>query len=120
MSGIFERHAFVAVTTTDLPRARKFWVEDLGFPVLHEEAGDFLMVDAGGVRLCVDKADGGVHQAGSMDPVVGLKVKDLKAALAGLAKRGLRPEKGPIAGRGGSYAEFRDPDGRTVVVTEYD
>ncbi len=120
MSGIFERHAFVALTTTDLARARRFWVDALGLPVLRGEGDHFFMVDAGGLRLCVDMADGDLHRAGGTDPVVGLKVADLGSALAALAARGVRCEKGPLRGRAGSYAVLRDPDGRGVVVTEYD
>jgi len=119
MTGLFERHAFVALTTRDLARARRFWVDALGFPLLQDEPGHF-MVDAGGVRLCVDTADGDLHREGSTDPVVGLRVPSLEAALAALAKRGVRPEKGPTPSRGGSWALLRDPDGRGVVVTEYD
>ena len=36
---IVERYAFVALTTTDLERARRFWVDQLEFPVTEEEPG---------------------------------------------------------------------------------
>ena len=120
MSGAFERHAFVAITTTDFPRARAFWVDGLGLPLLREEEGHHFMVDAGGVRLCVDLADGEMHLPGSTDPVIGLKVADLEKALAALADRGLRPYRGPVPAGRGPWAAFRDPDGHPVVVTEGD
>ena len=119
MGGLFERHALVAVTTTDLARAKRFWVEALGCPVV--EAGeDHFLADMGGVRLCVDSADGDLHRTGSTDPVLGLRVKSIGDSLAALASKGIRPERGPLAGRGGSWALLRDPDGRAVVLTEFD
>jgi len=120
MPGIFERHAFVAITTTDVDAARAFWVDALGLPVIKEEEGHYFTVDAGGVRLCIDLADGELHKPGSTDPVVGLKVADLHAALAALAERGVRPVKGPVPAGKGLYAVLRDPDDHHVVVTEFD
>ncbi len=117
---MFERYSFVAITTADLARARGFWVDRLGFAVTEEEPGHHFLVDAGGLRLCVDASDGDVHVAGGADPVIGLKVASLSDALAALAERGVRPARGPVTGRRGSHAELRDPDGRTVIVTEVD
>jgi catechol 2,3-dioxygenase-like lactoylglutathione lyase family enzyme len=117
---IVERYSFVALTTTDLERARRFWVDQLGFPVTEEEAGHFFIVDAGTLRLCVDVADGDAHRAGSTDPVIGFKVSSLSETLAGLATRGVHPHRGPLAGHRGSYAELRDPDGRVVIISEVD
>ena len=115
-----ERYSFVAVTTTDLARARTFWVDQMGFSVTEEAAGHHFIVDAGGLRLCVDLADGGVHRAGGGDPVIGFKVARLAPALEALVRRGVRPEKGPVTGARGSFAELRDPDGRVVILTETD
>ena len=116
----FTRCAFVAVTTADLRRARKFWADRMGFPVIRQKRGDFFMVDAAGLRLCVDLADGATHRLGGNDPVIGLKVRSLKGTLASLARRGVRPSAGPVTTPRGSYAELKDPDGRTVVLTEAD
>jgi len=116
----FTRCAFVAVTTADLRRARKFWKDRMGFPVVRQKRGDFFMVDAAGLRLCVDLADGKAHRSGGSDPIIGLKVKSLGETLAALARRGIRPSKGPVSTPRGSYAELKDPDGRTVVLTEAD
>jgi catechol 2,3-dioxygenase-like lactoylglutathione lyase family enzyme len=120
MPAAFERHAFVALTSTDIPASRAFWVDALGLPVLREEEGHFFMVDAGGVRLCLDLADGDLHRPGSSDPVVGLKVGDLDPALVALKERGLQPFRGPVLTGKGRYAVFHDPDGHPVVVTEFD
>ena len=118
--GLIERCAFVAVTTASLARARKFWVDRMGFPGVRQKRGDFFMVDAAGVRLCFDLADGETHRLGSSDPVIGLKVASLERTLAALARRGVRPVRAPVASPRGSYAELKDPDGRSVVLTEAD
>ncbi len=54
---IVERYSFVALTTADLKRARRFWVDQLEFPVTEEEAGYFFIVDASKLRLCVEEVD---------------------------------------------------------------
>src|SRR6266571_884692 len=117
---MFERYSFVAITTLDLDRARRFWVDALGFPVTEEEAGHFFIVDAGGLRLCIDVADDDIHTRGSTDPVIGLKVKSVRRVLEDLARRGIEPDRAPIIGPRGEYAELRDPDGRAVIITEAD
>lgn len=114
------RYSFVALTTTDLRRQRAFWVDQLGFPVTEEKPGEFFIVDAGGLRLCVDVADGDVHVAGGKDPVVGLRVDSVQKTLAALAARGLAVPESATAAPGGSYAVVRDPDGRAVILTEAD
>lgn len=109
-----ERYSFVAITTADLVLARHFWVDQLGFAVTEEAEGHHFIVDAGGLRLCVDIADGETHRAGS-DPVIGLKVDSVVKTLAAL---------GMVADvhstERGAYAELRDPDGRVVILTEAD
>jgi catechol 2,3-dioxygenase-like lactoylglutathione lyase family enzyme len=117
---MFDRYSFVAITATDLGRARRFWVDQLGFRVTEERHHDFFIVDAGGLRLCVDRADGEIHVPGGTDPVIGFKVASLDAALAALAERGVQGAGAPVQGEHGRYAVVRDPDGRPVIVTEVD
>src|SRR5712692_9500804 len=117
---MIQRYSFVALTTTDLRRAREFWVDRLGFRVTEERQGDFFIIDAGGLRLCVDLADGDIHVAGGTDPVVGLKVASLEAVLADLAARGVQAASPPVSGGRGRYAVLRDPHGRPVILTEAD
>jgi catechol 2,3-dioxygenase-like lactoylglutathione lyase family enzyme len=70
-------YSFAALTTTDLARQRTFWVDQLGFEVSEENPGEFFIVNAGNLRLCVDLADGDIHVAGGKDPVIGLKVDSM-------------------------------------------
>src|SRR5215831_3840807 len=111
------RYSFVALTTTDLDRQRAFWVDRLGFPIREEKRGEFFIVDAGGLRLCVDRADGDIHVAGGKDPVIGLKVDSVRQTLAALAERGVAVPTEPMRAEKGSYAVIRDPEGRAVILT---
>jgi catechol 2,3-dioxygenase-like lactoylglutathione lyase family enzyme len=116
---VIERYSFVTVTTEDLERARDFWVNALGFPVTEEQVGRFFIVNAGGLRLCVDLADE-THQAGSSDPIIGFEVTSLQPTLDALAKQGIKRECEPVATTKGAWTEIRDPDGRIVILTEGD
>ena len=124
---MFERYSFVAVTARDLFAVRRFWVDLLGFNVTEEREGHFI-IDAGGLRLCFDRPAGNVHvEAGEepraspgTNPAIGLRVADVAAAVAELSARGLEPEGGIVAGERGYYARYRDPDGRSVIVTDAD
>jgi catechol 2,3-dioxygenase-like lactoylglutathione lyase family enzyme len=117
---MFERYSFVAITTSNLARAREFWVSRLGLPVSEEQPGEFFIVDAGGLRLCVDLPDGQIHKAGSTDPILGLKVARLEPVLAELSGRGVRSDAGITSGARGRFAVIHDPDGRVIVLTEGD
>jgi catechol 2,3-dioxygenase-like lactoylglutathione lyase family enzyme len=114
------RYSFAALTTTDLACQRAFWVDQLGFEVSEEKPGEYFIVNAGGLRLCVDLADGDVHVAGGKDPVIGLKVDSVVDTLGALAARGLPVPAEPVRTQRGSYAVVRDPDGRAVILTEAD
>ena len=114
---MFEECAFIAVTTTDLAQAKQFWVTLLGFAIVREDE-NYLMVDAGGVRLCFDLPNGDDHQQPGSDPVIGLKVKDLEAALETLSNRGIVAVGGPFDDHHGRWAKVLDPDGRAVILTE--
>jgi hypothetical protein len=70
------------------------------------------------VRALFIRSD--IHKPGSTDPVIGLKVKSVQKVLEDLASRGIEPDRGPVVGLRGEYAELRDPDGRAVIITEAD
>jgi len=116
---MFERYSFVALTTVDLDRARDFWVNTLGFLITEEAAGQFFIVDAGGLRLCIDRADDDIHKLGGSDPTIGLKVRAISDVLLRLASLGVVAELSDVPGRG-KYAVIRDPDGRAVIISESD
>src|SRR5262249_6985645 len=116
-----ERYSFVRITTLDLDRARGFWVRALGFPVTKEMTGHFFIVDAAGLRLCVDLAERDMHKPGGPDSAIGFKVRSISDAIRHLASGGLlRGDERPEKGERGNYITLRDPDGRAVIITEAD
>ncbi len=116
---MIERYSFVTVTTENLERARDFWVGALGFPVTEEQAGQFFIVNAGGLRLCVDLADE-IHRVVSTDPIIGFRVASVPKVLDALTKQGIKSEPAVAPATKGARAEIRDPDGRIVILTEGD
>jgi catechol 2,3-dioxygenase-like lactoylglutathione lyase family enzyme len=114
---MFEASAFIAFTTADLDQAKRFWVTLLGLPIVREDE-NYLMVNACGVRLCFDLANGEEHRLPGSDGVIGLKVEDLEAALAALRRRGVEAAAGPFDDEHGKWAKLVDPDGRSVILTE--
>jgi catechol 2,3-dioxygenase-like lactoylglutathione lyase family enzyme len=114
--------AFVAAT--DLPRARAFYEQTLGLPVL--EHNDFACVlDAHGTMLRVTAVPE-VARAGYT--VLGRRVADIAAATRELTARGVtflryegmsQDEHGIwTAPDGARVAWFADPDGNTLSLTQ--
>lgn len=117
--GMFESYTFVALTSPDLDRARRFWCDQLGFTIVEHDPEQYLLLDVAGLRLYVDRGDGDAHIPGGTDPVIGLKVANVREVVATLKQRGLRPSSGPMTGERGSMVRFKDPDGRTIIITDF-
>ena len=118
---LFSKNAFIAVTTTDLDAMRAFWVDKLGCSIAQEEVGEFLMVDAGGTRLCFDLPDGNVHRVSyGSDVVVGLKIASIEDALRSLHDLHILIQEGPKGNEGRQWLRVADPDGRAIILTEGD
>jgi len=117
---MFERHAFVAVTSQDLARSREFWVDILGCAVVEERPGASLTVDAGGLRLRLDAGSGRGPGAAGPDPSIGLKVPSVQEAIDALNEAGLEQYPPIERGERGAFAIVRDPEGRAVILTEGD
>jgi catechol 2,3-dioxygenase-like lactoylglutathione lyase family enzyme len=110
----------VALRVTDLGRARLFYLERLGFPLVKEAAGAFLFA-AGGVVVGVRGPAPETDPADAFDPLrVGLdhlaltcpdeqELRRVAAALsaAGIEHTGVKRD----AVFGNLYLAFRDPDG---------
>ena len=77
------------VSTQNLASARKFWVDQLGFPVTEERSGESFIIDAGGLRLWIDLKDSEEKLLKGSDPAIGLKVRSVKMVLSSLAARGI-------------------------------
>src|SRR5215510_13695288 len=86
---LLERYSFMAMTTMDLPRARNFWVDHLHCPVIEERNGEYFIVDAGGLKLCVDLEMGRRGATGS-EPVMAFAVWSINEVISVLRLRGVR------------------------------
>ncbi len=118
-------HVVAFAAATDLHRARVFYEQVLGLPVV--DHNDFACVlDANGTMLRVTAVPE-VCQAGYT--VLGWRVTDVVAAVRGLTARGVvflrydgidQDDDGIWTTPGGDkVAWFADPDGNTLSLTEF-
>jgi catechol 2,3-dioxygenase-like lactoylglutathione lyase family enzyme len=116
--------AFVA--TSDPERAKKFYGENLGLPLIEEQMPFALVYDAHGtmLRVTIVKA---VHPAGYT--VLGWNVPDIVAAADGLTAAGIDFDRHPglpqdqrgiwTSPDGSKVAWFKDPDGNTLSISQH-
>ena len=114
--------AFVAAADPD--RARRFYVETLGLPLLADEPFA-LVFDANGVMLRVQKV---AAVAPAPHTVLGWNVPDVRAAVAALAAKGVAFERFDgmsqdahgiwTSPSGACIAWFKDPDGNLLSLTQ--
>ena len=125
---LFKGMHHVAIIVSDYRRAREFYVEKLGFPVLREN----FRPDRGDWKLDLKFGDGelelfaipGAPPRPSWPEARGLRhlafrVEDVEAAVRALEERGIHCE--PIRTdpfTGGRMTFFRDPDGLPLELHE--
>lgn len=125
---MFERLHHVAIIVSDYERAKEFYVEKLGFPVLREN----FRAERGDWKLDLKFGDGelelfaipGAPERPSYPEARGLRhlafrVEDVEAAAAELERRGIACE--PIRVdpfTGGRMTFFHDPDGLPLELHE--
>lgn len=122
MLGSSDVIAFVA--TTQPERALEFYRDMLGLTFVADD-GFALTFDANGTPLRIAKV---ARMTPAPATVLGWRVKDIAAAVAGLAGRGVRFERYDGLDQnasgvwrspgGGKVAWFRDPDGNVLSLTE--
>ena len=116
--------AFVA--TCDPARAKKFYGETLGLPLVSEEIPFALVFDAHGTMLRVTI----VKNVRTADyTVLGWQVPNITVAAKGLQKAGVQFERYQgmqqdelgiwTSPGGGKIAWFKDPDGNTLSISEH-
>lgn len=125
---MFEKLHHVAIIVSDYERAKEFYVEKLGFPILREN----FRVERGDWKLELKFGDGelelfaipGAPERPSYPEARGLRhlafrVEDVEAAAAELERRGIACE--PIRVdpfTGGRMTFFHDPDGLPLELHE--
>jgi catechol 2,3-dioxygenase-like lactoylglutathione lyase family enzyme len=105
----------LALTTKDLARARAFYSGKLGFRVLEDGDKSFVL-DAGGVKLHVDR-DGGRAPLAHSEPRLMFHTDGLTRRCSELRDLGVSVE-GPRQNDRGQFAELSDPDGHPIVLWE--
>lgn len=112
------RHA--RISTTDLARARVFYLVRLGFPVLLDEIGQFVFQAGDSTIAVFEHTDGGAPDVPISTDRAGLRAVALGCANAaelrrvaialtgaGIAHSGVQHD----TARRAEYVSFRDPDG---------
>lgn len=121
-------HSIVGfVATSDPGRARKFYSDTLGLPLIQEQMPFALVYDAHGTMLRVTIVKK-VNPAGYT--VLGWKVPSIVAAAKALSGAGVRFERYQgmdqddlgiwTSPAGGKIAWFRDPDGNTLSISQHE
>ena len=123
MLGSGTAHATIAVT--DLGRARKFYEEVLGFPVIDERSDGIRYQAGGGTSFLVYPSQfAGTGTSTAMT----FLVEDIKKEVSELRERGVAFEEYDFPGlktvdgiaeiQGEKAAWFKDPDGNTLAIGE--
>jgi catechol 2,3-dioxygenase-like lactoylglutathione lyase family enzyme len=107
----------LTLTTKDIARARSFYAAKLGFRVLEDQDGQSFVVDAGGVKLHVDK-DGTRSPLARAEPRLVFNTVELAARCTQLRDLGVSVDGPRSAGLDGHFAELSDPDGHPIVLWE--
>ena len=116
----------VRYQVTDVARAVKFYVEQLGFELKHQQLPAFANVALGALHLLLSGPgasgsrplpDGRRQEPGGWNRIV-LRVQDLPAVIADLERRGLRFRNELQEGPGGRQIQIEDPDGNPIELFE--
>lgn len=119
MTGMHFSSSHFSMHVHDLPAARRFYVDQLGLPVLQETAAlNLLAVRAGNVRLSMigDRTD----TTGEGPLLIVLATQNIEATTDELKRRGVEVDGPPTEAKGFMrYINVRDPDGNTVAIAQY-
>ena len=112
MNELLKGIRFITLRTHDLKAARKFYVEDLGFQVIEEKAGEFFQVSIAGTPFCVDLT----NEIEKWQPnQIGIDVDDLDSVTVSLIEKGFSPATGENLSNGEVWALIKDPDGHELI-----
>jgi uncharacterized cupin superfamily protein/predicted enzyme related to lactoylglutathione lyase len=115
------RIAEVQAFVSDLPRARKFYEDTLGFPI-KKTGKDWLIFDAGGLELLVMAGAQG-HQESSLygkrpSLVICLSSRDIESDFAELKHKGVEFYSEINTVPQGRFVAFHDPDGNQIELIQ--
>lgn len=114
MKEVFGGVRVVALRVRSVARARRFYVERLGFRLIREDPSRFAMVNLGSVRLRLDaEPEASSRSAATLI----FQSRNLARTAQELDERAVAYEQHTGA-RAGDYLEVGDPDGNRVVFTE--
>ncbi len=102
----------IVLYSRDLDRARAFYRDVMGLPILLEEA-HVIHFDAGSVRLAIHRYPTG-EMTGAPEGFLVFAVPDLDAAYAELGRRGAEFLGPPATRPYGKVAYLRDPEGHEI------
>jgi resuscitation-promoting factor RpfA len=105
----------LTLTSGDLARSRAFYNGKLGFRVIEDGEGNFV-VDAGGVKLQVGESEARAPLV-QAEPRLVFDTKELARRCLELRDLGVSVD-GPRRSPQGIYAELADPDGHPIVLWE--
>ena len=106
------RLQFFTIRTKNLETARRFYVDDLGFPIMNEKAGEYFQVAIAGVPLCVDLSTGNAPTQANQ---IGIEVTDLDTTIAMLRKKGFVVREGARVEGAERWVAINDPDGHELI-----
>jgi catechol 2,3-dioxygenase-like lactoylglutathione lyase family enzyme len=113
--GVEIRFSHLFVLVSDLDRAKRFYVEDLGFDVLLETPGYLRVGAADGFHLGLEEGDPGDVGAAGIEVVI--EVDDVDRASERLSAKGIRFDRPPEDQEWGArHAWLRDPDGYRLSI----
>jgi glyoxylase I family protein len=116
----------VRYQVADVSRSVKFYVEQLGFKVEHQQLPAFANVSLGALQLLLSgpgasgsrpMADGGRQEPGGWNRIV-LRVAALTDVIAEFDRSGLRFRNQMESGPGGRQIQLLDPDGNPIELFE--
>jgi glyoxylase I family protein len=125
-TGIVKAFHGVRYQVSDVARAVKFYTEQLGFRVEHQQLPAFANVSLGELDILLSgrgasgsrpMSDGRQQEPGGWNRVV-LRVSDLPTVIESMKERGLRFRNQMEVGPGGRQIQLEDPDGNPIELFE--
>jgi catechol 2,3-dioxygenase-like lactoylglutathione lyase family enzyme len=114
------------IPTVDAERARVFYRDTLGLPLVSDELPFALVFDANGAMLRVTVVP---HLTPAPHTILGWKVADIASAAKALAEAGVQFERYPWMAQdelgiwaspsGTKVTWFKDPDGNTLSISQH-